>query len=268
MDNRPIGVFDSGLGGLTVVKEMMRLLPRESIVYFGDTGRVPYGSRSPETIVKYTFSDIHFLQTFDIKAIVIACGTASSVAYDAAKKAFTMPVYSVLQPTASAAAAATKNGKIGIIGTAGTIRSCSYQKTLAGIDPALSCFAVACPLFVPLVENGHTEDELARLAAKNYLAPLKAEGVDTLILGCTHYPLLQKAIAEEMGEGVTLINSGEVTARSLCRQLREDGLTAQQEKGEYHYYVSDRADDFGMLASRFLEREIEVELTKIEIEKY
>lgn len=267
MDNRAIGVFDSGLGGLTAVKEIMNILPNESIIYFGDTGRVPYGTRSPETIVKYTFSDINFLLTFDIKAIVIACGTASSVALEPAKERYSVPIFSVVPPTAKAAALATKNGKIGIIGTSGTIKSGSYQKHIAKIDDEIKCYQMACPLFVPLVENGHTEDEIAYLSAKEYLTPLKNAGIDTLILGCTHYPLLKKVISEIMGENVKLINSGEESAKSLCEKLKEDNLLSNT-PSENNFYVSDNAGDFDLLASRFLNKPVTSEPIKVEIEKY
>lgn len=267
MDNRPIGVFDSGLGGLTVVKEMMRILPNESIVYFGDTGRVPYGTKSPETIIKYAFSDINFLLTFNIKAIVIACGTASSVALEPACEKYSLPVFSVLRPTALASVKTTKNGKIGIIGTSGTIKSGSYQKIISAYDSKIKCYQMACPLFVPLVENGHTDDEIARLAAKEYLTPLKNAGVDTLILGCTHYPLLKNIIGEVMGDGVSLINSGEVTAQSLSKSLEEEEMLSE-EIANYSYYVSDDPSGFDLLATKFLGKQVTSEPIKIEIEKY
>ena len=208
MDNRCIGVFDSGLGGLTCVKELISQLPDESIVYFGDTGRVPYGTRSNETIIKYVESDINFLKTFDIKMIVVACGTASSVALEHIKDNYDIPIIGVVAPTVARAVETTKNGKIGILGTAGTIRSGKYASAIRELMPSAQIYSQPCPLFVPLAENGYFNKEATRLIAQDYLLPMKEAGVDTVILGCTHYPLLQGVIREILGEGVSLINSG------------------------------------------------------------
>ena len=192
MDKRPIGVFDSGMGGLTVVKEIRRLMPNESIIYFGDTGRVPYGNRGTDTIIKYVKQDINFLKSNDIKAIVVACGTASAVALPAINDS-DVPIIGVVEPTAQYALDTTKNGKIGIIGTTATINSGMYQSLLSAKN-GITVYEKACPLFVPLAENGYSNSEVARIVAKDYLWDLKEKGVYTLILGCTHYPLLKNAI--------------------------------------------------------------------------
>ena len=219
MDNRCIGVFDSGLGGLTAVKEIMDILPNESLIYFGDTGRVPYGTRSRETIIKYSENDIRFLESFDVKLIVVACGTVSSVALPVIKDRFKTPIIGVVDATSAAAAAATKNNKIGIIGTPGTILSNAYNNCINEINPEIKTFKKACPLFVPLVENGHFDTPVARLVIEEYLSELKKENIDTLILGCTHYPLLEKAIQDFLGQKVTLINSGAETAKLVKKSF-------------------------------------------------
>lgn len=193
MDNRPIGVFDSGLGGLTAMRELIRTLPNESILYFGDTGRVPYGSRGREIIRKYAKQDMNFLIRHDVKAVLAACGTVSSVARDIGD-ALPVPYFDVLRPTARAAVEQTKNGKIGIIGTAATIASGSYRKEIERLAPKTEVFEQACPLFVPLVENAFVspDDPIPRLTAERYLTPIREAGVDTLILGCTHYPIISE----------------------------------------------------------------------------
>ncbi len=262
MDTRPIGVFDSGLGGLTVVKELKKELPNENIIYFGDTGRVPYGSRGTDTIIRYVKQDISFLKTFDIKAIVVACGTASAVALPVIKDNYDLSILGVVEPTAAYAKAVTKNKKIGILGTNATISSGVYQRLLTGYE----IYTKACPLFVPLVENGYAEAEAARLIAADYLSEMKENNVDTIILGCTHYPLLYKAISDIMGEGVTLINSGVPTAKELKRILAEtDSLNLSG--GKYQYYVSDMTEEFTALAETFLETK-GTEIKKVDIYKY
>ncbi len=270
MDNRSIGVFDSGLGGLTAVKQIMNELPDESIIYFGDTGRVPYGTRSRETILKYTRGDIRFLKNFDVKLIVIACGTASSAALPMIKDEFDIPIVGVIDAAVYAAVRATKNKKIGVIGTSGTIRSREYEKQIKAYDSEMQPFTKACPLFVPLVENGHFDTEVTRLVVAEYLEEIKAAGVDTLILGCTHYPLLTKVIGEYMGEGVTLINSGAEVANYLKKKLtNEDMLCGERNKTEqYRYYVSDDVSSFEELGGIFLERGINGQVERVDIEKY
>lgn len=269
MNNKKIGVFDSGLGGLTAVKQIMKELPNESIIYFGDTGRVPYGTRSRDTILKYTRGDIRFLKTFDVKVIVIACGTASSAALPMIKNEFDIPIVGVIDAAVYAAVRATKNKKIGVIGTSGTIKSGEYEKQIHAYDSSMQVFQKACPLFVPLVENGHFDTPVTRLVVEEYLEEIRKQGVDTLILGCTHYPLLEKVIGEYMGDDVTLINSGAEVAKYLKKKL--DAETAHSEKpdkNQYTYYVSDDISSFEELGGIFLEREINGQVNKIDIEKY
>lgn len=267
MPEKYIGVFDSGLGGLTCVKELMEILPDEPIVYFGDTGRVPYGSKSNETIIKYVKSDIKFLQSFDLKMIVVACGTASAIALPQLREELPVPTFGVVDAASIAAANATKNKRVGIIGTAGSIRSGAYEKKIAEIDPEIKTYSVACPLFVPLVEEGYTEGTVVELVAKEYLQKIKASGADTLILGCTHYPLLKEVIRKIMGEGVTLIDPGQVTAGNVRDYLDKNNMRSKK-SGEYKFFVSDRPDNFKKLASDFLQRPIDDEIEKIDIEKY
>ncbi len=269
MDNRSIGVFDSGLGGLTAVKEIMNLFPDENIVYFGDTSRVPYGTRSKETILKYTYNDINFLLSQDVKMIVIACGTASSAALPEIKEEFSVPIYGVVDAGAYEAARVTKNNKIGIIGTPATIKSGAYTKYLKEFNPEVEVYNRACPLFVPLVENGHFNTEVTRLVVKEYLEEIKTAGVDTLILGCTHYPLLKDAISEYMGDGVTLISPGEEVAKYLKKKLTDDDRHSNvRDDEQYRYFVSDSVESFEDLGSIFLETRINGKVSKIDIEKY
>lgn len=268
MNNKSIGVFDSGLGGLTAVKQIMAELPCESIVYFGDTGRVPYGTRSKETIIKYSKGDINFLLTKNVKIIVIACGTASSVALPNIKNDYDIPIIGVVDAASLAAFKATKNGKIGIIGTTGTIKSGSYEERLLLENPELKIFKKACPLFVPLVENGHFDTEVTKLVVEEYLEDIKKAGVDTLILGCTHYPLLEKAIKRYMGDGVTLINAGAEVAKAIRRYLDENDLNSTCENARYEYFVSDNVDGFESLGGLFLEQKIDGQVEKINIEEY
>ena len=269
MDNRKIGVFDSGLGGLTAVKEIMSLFPNESIVYFGDTGRVPYGTRSKETILKYTYDDINFLLSRDVKMIVIACGTASSAALPEIKTEFNVPIYGVVDSGAYEAARVTKNNKIGIIGTTATIKSGAYNKYLAEYNNKIQTFEKACPLFVPLVENGHFDTPVTELVVEEYLKDIKDAGVDTLILGCTHYPLLKSAISKYMGDGVTLVSPGEEVAKFLRKKITSDNAHSEiRDRDQYSYYVSDSIESFEELGGIFLETKINGKVNKIDIEKY
>ncbi len=269
MNNKSIGVFDSGLGGLTAVKQIMNELPNESIIYFGDTGRVPYGTRSRDTILKYTRGDIRFLKTFDVKIIVIACGTASSAALPMIKDEFDVPIVGVIDAAVYAAVRATKNKRIGVIGTQGTIRSGEYEKQITAYDPEMKVFNRACPMFVPLVENGYFDTPVTKLIVEEYLEEIRDEGVDTLILGCTHYPLLAKAIGEYMGDGVKLINSGAEVAKYLKKKLHDETAHSENtDETQYRYYVSDDVAGFEELGSIFLEREINGQVSKIDIERY
>ncbi len=271
-DNRPIGVFDSGLGGLTAVKELRRLLPGEDIVYFGDTSRVPYGTRGRDTIIGYTRQDIAFLLSKNVKTILAACGTVSSTF--PAEESSRLPVLynGVVQAAAKAAVQTTRNGKIGIIGTEATIASKSYQLALNQLSPDIQSISNACPLFVPLVENGHfgADDSMAQIAAEEYLAPISAAGVDTLILGCTHYPLLSDTIQRLMGPSVTLIDPGKQAALALQQTLSAHQLLAAQspQPGSTTFYVSDDPARFGKLASVFLGQKENGRVERINIEAY
>ena len=269
MDNRAIGVFDSGLGGLTAVKQLMDVLPGEDIVYFGDTGRVPYGTRSNQTIVKYVMQDINFLKTFHIKMIVVACGTASTVALPAIEGRVGLPMVGVLSEAVASAVRLTKNNKIGVIATPATIGSGAFERGLYAAMPQAQVYAQACPLFVPLVENGHFDTPVTALVVHEYLSPLKEAGVDTLIMGCTHYPLLERAVGRYMGSGVTLINVGQETAKYVKRYLTERDMLAQKRgKGNYSYFVSDSVENFSRLGSIFLQQEIGEMVNLVDIEKY
>lgn len=268
-DNRAIGVFDSGLGGLTAVKELMQILPNESIIYFGDTGRVPYGTRSNETIIKYVRQDIKFLLTHQVKAIVAACGTASSVALEQLKKEFSIPLIGVLEPVCQAAVAKTKNKKIGVLGTPGTINSGSYKKGIESLMPEATIFQQACPMFVPLVENGYLESEATYIIAKEYLEEFIKNKVDTIILGCTHYPLLEKVITNIVGKNVSIINAGYETALYTKNILAKNKmLSDNSDIGNNQYYVSDDKEKFSHLGGMFLGCPIESEVKKIDIEIY
>ena len=267
MDRRPIGVFDSGLGGLTAVRSLRRILPGEDLVYFGDTARVPYGSRSPETIRKYARQDVRFLRTFDLKAILIACGTVTSTSLELLRQENDLPIVGVVEPACRAALAATKNGRVGMIATQASVRSGAYERTLHALDPAAAVFQRACPLFVPLAEEGRTRpgDLVIETLAEEYLAPLRADGVDTLILGCTHYPLLKEVIANVMGPGVTLIDSGEESAKELQRLLAASDSLGKPQGGRAEFCVSDRVEDFQRLASAFLGEELAQPPRRVEI---
>lgn len=268
MDNRPIGVFDSGLGGLTAVKELRTILPNERIVYFGDTGRVPYGTRSVKTIEKYAAQDIRFLSSMDIKLVIAACGTVSSVAPHIGM-VMALPFIGVVNPASKAAAAATKNGRVGVIGTTATIKSGAYDKALHTLNPDIQVFSRDCPLFVPLVENGwfRKDDEVARIAARRYLTPLREQGIDTLILGCTHFPLLWDVIHEAMGEGVTLINTGCEAAHTAAALLRErDALNEEEGPGSCRFFVSDSIEDFQRLAGILLGSEESQDVRQVDID--
>lgn len=268
MDNRPVGVFDSGIGGLTVVKEIMRILPNEDIVYFGDTARVPYGAKSPETITKFAFQDTRFLVGKDVKAIVIACNTASALALEAVQTGFDIPVIGVIKPGAHASVRTTKSGKIGIIGTEGTIGSKAYEKSIGRLYPEAELLGVPCPLFVPIVEEGWADTKVSYLVAEEYLSSFREAKVDTLVMGCTHYPLLSKVVGDVMGPDVALINPAEETAIELKEILMEKGLqNSSDNKPHYSYFVSDNPDKFSRVGSNFLNREIS-NIQKIDIERY
>jgi len=271
MDMRPIGVFDSGLGGLTAVRSLRQILPEENLIYFGDTARVPYGGRSKETLLKYARQDVRFLRSFDIKAILIACGTVSTTSLGTLQAENDLPIVGVVEPTCRRALLVTKTKKVGIIATLASIRSGAYEATLRKLDPDVEVIGKSCPLFVPLVENGRFQrgDIVIETMAKEYLEPLKEAGVDTLILGCTHYPLLTEIIADVMGPGVALVSAGEESAFELKRLLKADSLRADENRqGEAEFYVSDQPEDFEHIASVFLQEDIRPVARRIDIDKY
>lgn len=266
MDNRAIGVFDSGLGGLTAVRRLHETMPKENIIYFGDTGRVPYGTRGRDTIIKYTRQDIRFLLQYDLKAIVVACNTASAAALDTVQDEFEVPIFGTVEPSCDKARAVTKNGKIGVIGTAATVRSGVFARFLQKADRSLDVKTVACPLFVPLVENGRVGrgDIVIETVAREYLQPVRDAGVDTLILGCTHYPLLHEVIADFMGPKVTLVDSGAEAANAVRRAV----APAASGAGETRYFVSDDPAGFTQLASLFLQEDVTGSAGLVDISGY
>lgn len=268
---RPIGMFDSGVGGLTVAREVMRNIPNERIVYFGDTARVPYGGKSKETILRYSRQIVRFLQMQEVKAIVVACNTASAFALEEIQKELDIPIIGVVKPGAKVACETTKNNRIGVIGTKGTISSGLYTEFIREIKPDAQVIGKACPLFVPLAEEGLLKDPVTVEIAGRYLAELKAQDIDTLILGCTHYPLLRSVIREIMGEKVTLVNPAYETACSLKELLRREDLMNDepmgQEENPYRFYVSDAAESFGSFASTILPMNIK-NAQEIHIEEY
>jgi glutamate racemase len=258
MKNDAIGVFDSGRGGLTAVKELNALLPNENIIYFGDTARIPYGSRSQETVLRYAKEDVAFLRQNAVKMIIAACGTVSSVIGDT-PLVTDVPFTGVVLPTAEAACRLTKNGKVGVIGTPATVKSGSYVEAIHKLRPEVQVYPQACPLFVHLVENGYTdfENPVTRLVAEEYLAPMRDAGVDTLIMGCTHYPVIREIIADLMGEGVTLISSGAEAANYAKKCLTAQNLLADRKTpGENTYYVSDSPEMFMENAKHFLQQDV------------
>lgn len=266
-NNAPIGVFDSGVGGLTVAREIMRQMPEERIVYFGDTARVPYGSKSKDTIIGFSRQIAKFLMTKDVKAIVIACNTASAFALQTLQKEFPIPVIGVVKPGANVAAEATRNGKIGVIGTEGTINSGIYTQYLHELNPEIQVFPRACPLFVPLVEEGWIYDSVTIEVAERYFSELKGYGIDTLVLGCTHYPLIRHVLQKIIGEDVTLVNPAYETARRLKAVLAENNLTGDKLEGEHLFYVSDGAEKFKAFANTILPCDVQ-ETSDINIEQY
>lgn len=253
MNPAPVGIFDSGLGGLTVARAVFERLPAESTVYFGDTARVPYGPKSPETVRRYSLEILTWLLRQGVKAVVVACNTSTAHALEALREASPVPVLGVIAPGAAAALAATRTGRVGVIGTAGTIASQAYRRAIAALDPAVHVTERACPLFVPLVEEGWFDHAATRLVASEHLRPVREAGVDTLVLGCTHYPLLRNAIQAEMGAGVTLIDSGAETARALAEVLGARDLAAPPDgTPEHRFAVSDDEARFRSVGSRFI----------------
>ncbi len=253
MSWRAIGIFDSGVGGLTVLRELTRALSQEDTIYFGDTARVPYGTKSPDTVIRYAHEIASFLMTRDIKLLVVACNTVSAVALPSLRRLLPIPVVGVIEPGARRAVEVTRSGVVGVIGTAGTIRSSAYSRAIKRLNPSVSVLAKPCPLFVPLAEEGWIDNDIARLTAHQYLDELREAGVDSLVLGCTHYPLLKKIIAEVMGPQVALVDSAEETARTVASILQEKKLLRPAaEQGNHHYYVTDVPAGFIRVGNRFL----------------
>ncbi len=249
----PIGVFDSGIGGLTVVRELIKQLPNESIIYFGDTARVPYGPKSPDTVLRYSREIVAFLESQGVKAVVIACNTATAHALPALKREIAIPILGVIEPGARAAAGATKTKRIGVIGTAGTVKSGAYESEIKRLLPDAFVFSQACPLFVPLVEEGWTDDDATRIIANKYLTPVAEAKTDTLVLGCTHYPLLKSVIGRVVGREVRLIDSAEETARQTAQLLREANLESTRAgEARYRFIASDAPETFLSVGQRFL----------------
>jgi glutamate racemase len=266
IDRQAIGIIDSGVGGLTVVKEVKRQLPNEPIIYFGDNARCPYGSKTPEEIRGYSFQMIEFVSRFPLKALVIACNTATAVVLDEARQSLDLPVIGVIAPGARAAVKASRTGRIGVIGTETTIRTRAYERALLEMEPQLYVVGMACPRFVPLVERHLQHTEEARKVVADTLAPLRREELDTLILGCTHYPLLAPLIQEALGEGITLISSAEETARELSDLLAKDAvdMALSNEPPAHLFFTSGDAEQFREIAEEWLGCEVNVQQQVLE----
>lgn len=264
--DRPIGVFDSGIGGLTVLKEIIKEMPNESTIYLGDTARVPYGIRSPEAVTRYSLENTRFLYSKDIKLLVVACNTASSISLESIRKDISIPVVGVIEPGAKAAVRTTKNKRVGVIGTEATIRSNSYAESIKSLDEDIEVFQLPCPLFVPIVEEGWIQGEIATMIAEKYLKGMRDKYIDTLVLGCTHYPLLKGVISEVMGDSVTLIDSAVEVAKEIrglleASDLRNEGL----ENGLMKFYVTDSPERFLKVGELFLRTKIKnIEVVKLQ----
>ena len=267
MDIRPIGVFDSGVGGLTVVKQMIKTMPNENIIYFGDTARVPYGTKSQKAVTKFSKQIVRFLLTKEVKAVVIACNTASSNSLEELQQTFEIPIFGVVKSGVEEAIDSTKNKKIGIIGTTATIRSKAYERLIAQSDHTIKVYAKSCPLFVSLVEEGWTENTVAKLTAENYLKELIEKGIDSLVLGCTHYPLLKKCIGETVGENIKLVDPAKATAKMIKTFLTEKKMLQKKDNiAKHFFYISDATDTFDIMCKKALKKEYIPEI--IDIESY
>ena len=265
-DNRAIGIFDSGIGGLTVVKRVEQLLPGEDIIYFGDTARVPYGTKSNSTVIEYSIQNTIFLMQKNVKTIVVACNTVSSVAVDTLRKYFNIPFISMIEPGSDFALRETKNNRVGIVGTNATINNKAYSKDLLKKNGDLYVAEKSCPLFVPLAEEGWLSHKATEIIAKEYLNDLTEKEIDTLILGCTHYPVLTEIIQKVVGEDVKLIDSGFASSHKVKEYLtNHDTLNEKTSKGKHEFFVSDVPSKFKEIAERFLGREVE-NLQKIDVE--
>lgn len=267
MDNRPIGVFDSGVGGLTVVKQIIKTMPFEHTIYFGDTARVPYGSKSRETVTKFSSQIIRFLRTKNVKAVVIACNTVSSNCYEALKSEFPdLPIIEVVTPGVESCLAATKNNRVGLIGTEGTVNSGAYEKKLKSANSEIQVYKRACPLFVPLAEEGWTDNSVAYETAEIYLKELLDKEIDSIILGCTHYPLLKTCIGKIVGENVKIVDPAKATALKVKDYLTANNMLNNTGTESHTFYVSDNNAKFNTICERVLHKEFHAE--QIDIEKY
>jgi len=256
-DSRPIGIFDSGVGGLTVFSEVEKVLPKEKIVYFGDTARVPYGTKSKKTITRFSVENVEFLMKHNVKLVLVACNTASSLSLDFLKRCFKVPVIGVIAPGARSAVASTRNNRIGVVGTNATIASGAYEKAVKRINSGISVYSQSCPLFVPLVEEGWTDESITHEVASIYLKKFKNKGVDTLILGCTHYPLLKNVISSVLGSKVSLVDSAREVAKEAGRILTANGLLNESSANPGHkIFVSDEPEHFIRSAESFLRRKM------------
>lgn len=266
MDKRPIGIFDSGVGGLTVIKEVMKILPNENTVYFGDTARVPYGSKSKEIVNKFSSQIIRFLISKDVKAIIIACNTVSSNCYNDLKREFDIPMIEVVGPGVESCIKTTKNNIVGVIGTEATIRSSAYEKGIKNAQKSIKVYSKACPLFVPLAEEGWTNNDISKMTAEIYLKELIDKGIDSIILGCTHYPLLKRCIGSVVGENVKIVNPAAATAKKMKKYLDEKNMLNDEQNAEHTFFVSDNNKKFTDICKTVLKTSYEAE--KIDIEKY
>lgn len=252
-----IGVFDSGIGGLTVLHEIIAALPRENTVYLGDTARSPYGTKSVETVLRYSFENSEFLVEKGVKLVVVACNTSTAIALNRLRESLSVPVIGVIEPGVRRAIQSTKNKKVGVIGTEATIHSGAYTRALKAADPKIEVYSRACPLFVPLVEEGWTDNDVVEMTVKAYLGSLKQSGIDTLVLGCTHYPLLKKAIRKFMGAGVRLVDSAEETAKEVAAALKKSAGARKAGKGIHSFFVTDAPERFVKVGRRFLGENVE-----------
>jgi glutamate racemase len=255
--DRAIGVFDSGIGGLTVLHQIIEALPRENTVYLGDTARAPYGTKSVETVLRYSFENCQFLVEKGVKLIVVACNTSTAIALERLKGSLSVPVIGVIEPGVRRALASTKNQRVGVIGTEATIQSGAYTRALKAADPRIEVYSRACPLFVPLVEEGWTDNEVVEMTVRAYLGSLKQSGIDTLILGCTHYPLLKKAIRKFLGSSVRLVDSAEETAKEVGVVLKESRRAKNAGRAAHGFFVTDAPERFIKVGQRFLGDKVE-----------
>ncbi len=257
MNNEPIGIFDSGVGGLTVLKELRRGLPGERLIYLGDTARLPYGTKSKDTVIRYALNNAAFLVEKGVKLLVVACNTASSLALEELRNNFSIPVIGVIEPGAQKAALKSRKRKVGVIGTAATVHSNAYREAIQNYSPDIEVISIACPLFVPLAEEGWIQDEITIRVAERYLGPFSEKGIDVLVLGCTHYPLLKPVLAQVLGKEVLLIDSAEAVADQVAASLKLNQLQAENANDgsarALTICLTDRSPQFLQLGEKILE---------------